>query len=143
MHNAIRESLCILEVVMRYAHPTHGIVVRNEVSAWGTNVPFAAHTVDLYDPDVPIFCYQLISMGSDVVDFLTAPRFVHELKGANLYYDLASEARDLFKRWINYRREESFAKRSGEAPEPPAAAGILVVLELEEGDSSKFTAAVL
>ncbi|KAL7552164.1 hypothetical protein ACHAWF_015385 [Thalassiosira exigua] len=131
LQTAIIKALGVMEAVRPYAHPTRGILIRNEDRGWGTPDPFAVHNVDIYAGDVPLFCNQGYMMGSDAVDFFTAPRFMHETD--NLYYDEATslEGSGRFDLWYNYRRADEFAATKA-SKATPAAAGALLVLELED-----------
>ena len=149
LQNWINKELKLMEAVSRYAHPLHGVIVRNEDSedvGFGTNDPFALHSVDVYDEDVPVFCHQLFTMGSNVVDLMTASRTLHSMVTDPLYYNPAAEVEEsnLFRRWYNYRREDKFAVKKRDAlPEVPASAGILMVLELEQVSAEKMSADIL
>ena len=143
MQNKIIDFLNIMEDVHRYAHPTHGVIVRNEDRGWGTNVPFAVHNVDYYDGDVPVFCHQPFTMGSNVVDFTTATRTLHEdVAAKNVYYGPVVPMGDLFDNWYNYRRENKFGAVQSLSP-PSISAGILMVLELEQVQTEGNSADVI
>ena len=96
-------------------------------------------SVDLYDGDVPVFCHQPITMGSNVTDFFTAPRYVHDV--SNLYYE-PSEALDestRFSRWYNYRKADEFGAGGGPGSLESPSAGIFMILDLEEASAEKMS----
>ena len=55
-----------------------GFIMRNEDGGFGTNEGFARHTVDLYIPNIPAWCAQGITMGSNDVDVFNRPWKPHK-----------------------------------------------------------------
>ena len=54
----------ITEAAMLLLKPD-GVIARNEDWEFGSAKPFSKYTVDLYYVDVPVFCYQQVTMGSN------------------------------------------------------------------------------
>ena len=50
------------------------------------------HLVDLHDSNVPVYCHQLVTMGSNVTDFVMTLHHVNRLPGVNLYYNQVTKA---------------------------------------------------
>jgi len=127
----------IMDMVSLFSND-HGIIIRNEDRGFGTNHPFARHSVDLYSDDVPLFCRQGITMGSNSVDFTTAPRTEHNI--STLYYASSAQKNNRFDMWYNYRKMEALEIATETPPKgldsvkpsPSKPNGILMVLELEK-----------
>ena len=114
-----------------------GIIMTNEDYGFGTNTPFVKHAVDLYSDNVPMFCFQGLTMGSKTLDFFTAPRKDHNVP--TLYY---KHDRHRFEDWFNYRKssDEELSKGCcGEDLGAPGVSissndsfGVLMILEVED-----------
>ena len=116
---------------------TKSIICRNEDGRFGTNEPFAKYLVDLYLDDMPFFCRQGMTMGSNNIDFIKSPRLQHNI--STLYFDSSDPIHH--NKWFNYRNlegqgndqlEEEGSKRNFNSAPSLDDAGVFMVLELEE-----------
>jgi len=100
---------------------------------------FTKYAVDLYLTDVPIFCYQGITIGSNTVDFLTQTPIDHGLE--NLYFDPTKQVKNHYNMWYNFRRNNTdnglcrdVLTEAKDLPEQSTAGetGVLLILEAED-----------
>ena len=113
--------------------------MRNEDGGFGTNEGFARHTVDLYIPNIPAWCAQGITMGSNDVDVFNRPWKPHK-NVKNLYFHPEQEA-DRFYDWYSYRKNDGICRGSesdkdhspaqSASSEEDSASGILMIIEAE------------
>ena len=135
LQTEIVEAIGIMDMIALFASE-HGIIIRNEDEGFGTNNPFARHSVDLYSDDMPMFCNQGITMGSNSVDFTSAPRTHHNI--STLYYASSAQNSNRFDMWYNYRKvdppkmDPRMNGLDSASTSPFKSAGILMVLELEQ-----------
>lgn len=134
LQTEIVAAIGIMDTIALFASEK-GIIIRNEDNGFGTNNPFARHSVDLYSDDVPMFCRQGITMGSNSVDFTSAPRTHHNI--STLYYASSAQKSDRFDMWYNYQKvdpkmEPRMNGLDSVGTSPSKSAGILMVLELEQ-----------
>ena len=116
-----------------------GFIMRNEDGGFGTNEGFARHTVDLYIPNIPAWCAQGITMGSNDVDVFNRPWKPHK-NVKNLYFHPEQEA-DRFYDWYSYRKNDGICRGSesdkdhspaqSASSEEDSASGILMIIEAE------------
>lgn len=133
---AVVKMLGIEDDISRLLTPT-GIIMRNEDGEFGTNDAFAKYTVDLLENEIPHWCHQGLTLGSNSVDFLTHPYTNHNIEG--FVFKPAHNNEEHFKLWYNYRLNQGYrapvkmsksvtSQISGSSPAP----GVLMVIEAED-----------
>ena len=129
----------ITEAAMLLLKPD-GVIARNEDWEFGSAKPFSKYAVDLYYVDVPVFCYQQITMGSNAVDFLKHPQKDHGVE--TIYMKPLDEVEDHFEVWYNYRKTDNLNSTICKEPGKPDRIlltdetknnhGILLLIEAEK-----------
>lgn len=129
----------ITEAAMLLLKP-EGVLARNEDWDFGSAKPFSKYTADLYYVDVPVFCYQQITMGSNAVDFLKHPQRDHGVE--TKYLKPVDEVEDSFEFWYNYRKTDNVNSTICKDPGMPdrillsdearSNHGILLLIEAED-----------
>ena len=137
----VTDRLTIMDTAILLMKQDGGVIAKNEDFNVRTNVGFAKYTVDLEYHDLPQICQQSITMGSNSIDFFTAPTKAHGVEA--LAIDLPdSEGADPFDSWYSYRQtirdtcSANFEKNASAEADTSSTAlkeqiGILVILEAE------------
>ena len=117
-----------------------GFIMRNEDRGFGTNEGFARHVVDLYTPNIPAWCAQSVTMGSNDVDVFNRPWKPHKNVN-NLYFHPEQEA-GRFYDWYSYRKNDDICKglennkerglAQSASSDEDSASGILMIIEAED-----------
>ena len=110
-----------------------GIAMRNEDWNFGTFDPFTDYSVDLYYVDLPITCYQGITMGSNDIDFLKKTPKDHRI---DTVYLKPVDEMDHFDVWYNYRMSTNCTNTPCKKSETKynvttTPAGMLMIIEAE------------
>ena len=130
----VTEELDINDAAMLLLKPD-GVVARNEDWLFGTNNPFTNFAVDIYYVDVPITCYQGITMGSNEVDLLKKIPKDHHIE--TVYLKPLEEIEDSFDRWFHYRHSDMFGnefcmEETQSMEEKAVSLGVLMIIEAED-----------
>jgi len=133
----VTEDLDIMDAALLLLAPD-GVIARDVEYAFDESHRFTKFAVDLYYADVPIWCHQGITVGSNAVDFLFETPIDHGLD--NLYFDPAKQAKNKFNMWYNYRRNntsggfcDGASAQTRDASKATASgAGVIRMLETED-----------
>ena len=136
----IIEMLGLMEISSKLINP-NGFIMRNEDGGFGTNDAFARHLVDIYTPNIPAWCAQGVTMGSNNVDVFNRRWKPHE-NISNLFF-LPEEETSHFYNWYSYRKNDDVCRESDREmdnssstsmldKEAHSASGILMIIEAED-----------
>lgn len=136
----IIEMLGLMEISSKLIKPD-GFIMRNEDGGFGTNDGFARHLVDIYTPNIPAWCAQGVTMGSNNVDVFNRRWKPHE-NISNLFFRPEEETSHFYN-WYSYRKNEDICKESDVEigndssqsigdKEAHSASGILMIIEAED-----------
>lgn len=133
----IIELLSLMEVSAKLMKPG-GFIMRNEDGGFGTNEGFARHNVDIYTQNIPAWCAQGVTMGSNNIDVFNRPWKPHR-NISNIFF--RPEQASHFYNWYNYRKNDGICKESdnkmdNDSVQPAGddkhnASGILMIIEAE------------
>jgi spermidine synthase len=136
----VTEKLSIMDTAILLMKQDGGVIAKNEDFSVRTNTGFAKYTVDLEYHDLPRFCQQSITLGSNSIDFMTAEPKSHGVE--TLAVDLVgARTFDPFHAWFGYRQTVPNSCAVEHEVEPPkncteedsgTSAGIFLVLEAEK-----------
>ena len=139
----VTNGLSINDAAMLLLRPG-GITMRNEDWNFATYNPFTDYSVDLVITDLPITCHQIITMGSNDIDFITKVPKDHHIN--TVYLKAVDKMEDRFDIWFNYRkssnRTNAFCKKPSTAENvlkdnaTMAHGGVLMIIEAEDASLS-------
>ena len=139
----IIEMLGVMEISSKLIKPG-GFIMRNEDGGFGTNDEFARHLVDIYTPNIPAWCAQGITMGSNNVDVFNRRWKPYE-NISNLFFRPQEETSHFYN-WYSYRKNDDVCKESDDDDDKEggndssqstgdkkahSASGILMIIEAE------------
>lgn len=140
----VTDKLSIMDTAILLMKQEGGVIAKNEDFSVRTNVGFAKYTVDLEYHDLPKFCQQSITLGSNSVDFMKAQPKSNGVE--TLAVDLVgSNSWDPHHAWFGYRQSVPngcFVKHAAEtamectSEELGSRAGVVLILEAEKISSS-------
>ena len=118
-----------------------GIMARNDDEYHGITDDYTDHTLHVHYYDVPIFCHQSITIGSNTVDFSkTSP---HDHGVETLFLKPVSKIEDRFDIWYDYRQNTTRTNKKCKSPEEEnltngqkSSHGVLLILEAEEASTT-------
>lgn len=135
----VANELPITEAAMLLLKPD-GVIARNEDWEFASAKPFTKYTADLFYVDVPVICYQQVTLGSNTVDFLTQPPKDHGVE--TIYMKPVDKTEDPYSIWYNYRRTDDLNNTLCKEPGTPdrelltdemkSSYGILLIIEAED-----------
>ena len=132
----VTEELDIMDAALHLLAP-EGVIARNVDYGFDTSHHFTKYTVDLYAVDLPIFCFQGVTIGSNAVNFLTQTPKDHNIE--TLYLDSLHDIENQFHMWYNYRKSETHSNgyckeplsKIEELPTQMTSSGVLMIIEAE------------
>ncbi|KAG7349320.1 spermidine synthase [Nitzschia inconspicua] len=135
----VTDKLSIMDTAILLMKQNGGVIAKNEDFSVRTNVGFAKYTVDLEYHDLPKFCQQSITLGSNSIDFIKASPKNHGIE--TLAVDLVgSDTWNPYNAWFGYRQSVPNSCLVSHVPETTmectsnesgTRAGIFLVLEAE------------
>jgi Spermine/spermidine synthase domain len=135
----VTDKLSIMDTAILLMKQEGGVIAKNEDFSVRTNVGFAKYSVDLEYHDLPRFCLQSITLGSNSIDFMKATPTNHGID--TLAVDLVgSKTWNPYHAWYGYRQSvpnncavTHTAQTASEctSEESGSRAGIFLVLEAE------------
>ena len=136
----IIEMLGLMDISAKLIN-SDGFIMRNEDGGFGTNEGFARHSVDIYTPNIPAWCAQGVTVGSNNVDVFNRQWKSHE-NISNLFFQ-PEEQTGQFYNWYSYRKNDNACKESKSGrnsdstqsmgdKKAHSASGILMIIEAED-----------
>jgi spermidine synthase len=138
----VTEKLSLMDTMKLLLKP-NGIISKNEDFPNRYLTDFAKYTVDMEYCDLPHICRQSITIGSNGINFLTAPQYKHDIP--TIYMKESLEEQGKFNNWYGFRDNHAGKNSSTEAPIVAQEGskdsahfpiknnfGVLVVIEAEE-----------
>lgn len=141
----VTDELTLMDAAGLLMKPDGGVIVKQEDFAVNmVDDQFARYTTKMLFEDLPFLCEQTITMGSNSVDFFSAPRYDHGIetfvREEHLVHIDGGESALPFPAWKDYfhvresvcRPEASRTMTESIAPLPSSRFGVLLILEAEE-----------
>lgn len=128
----VAKNRTIMDATMLLVKPD-GIISRNMDHEWGSNDPIARHMLDVYVPNLEIFCHNSFSYASENIDFFRKTPVDHGVE-TFLLKDVIDKSDDPYIYWHNYYKQNDVAESRCHqwAAENLRKAGTLMVLEAEK-----------
>jgi spermidine synthase len=132
----VTDTLSMMDTMKLLLKP-NGIISKNEDFPNRKITDFAKYTVDMEYCDLPQLCRQSITIGSNGINFLTAPQYEHDIN--TIYMNESLEEQGKFNNWYDFRDNHAETKSTAAATPKEASGnptqknhGVLVVIEADE-----------
>lgn len=135
----VTDDLSIMDAALLLLSP-EGVIVRNVDFGFESNHRFTDYELDLSNVDVPMFCYQGVTVGSNSIDFLTQNPKDHNIE--TLYLKPVNEIENQYDMWYNYQKNTTNTLRLDSCCKDllsnakSGGAGVMMILEAEDATTS-------